>query len=103
MEALNMAYRYLYLGVLIFLGCCLIAVLVRAIRGPRIIDRIVAANMAGSMTIACIAILSRLLEESWLLDVCLVYGVISFLATVVLSKVFLTVTLQGGSGEEEEK
>jgi multisubunit Na+/H+ antiporter MnhF subunit len=36
------------------------------------------------MTTACIAILSVLLHQSWLLDVALIYCLISFLAVVVL-------------------
>ena len=55
-----------FMAILIFL--CLI----RAIRGPRLTDRIISGNMIGTMTIISIALLSVLLKESYLLDVCLI-------------------------------
>lgn len=72
----------LLLAILIFV--CL----VRAVRGPRITDRILACNMVGTMTIAIIAILGTIMDQSWLYDICLIYAMISFLAVVVLSRVY---------------
>lgn len=63
--------------------------LIRAIIGPRRADRILGINMIGSLSIAAIAVSSILLSEPWLLDVCLVYCLISFLAVVVLAKVHI--------------
>ena len=61
----------------------------RAIRGPRVADRIMGVNMIGTMSTACICILSVLLRQSWLLDVGLIYCLISFLAVVVLVKNYI--------------
>lgn len=82
----------------IFVGCAkfcvlllallVLACLVRAVRGPRIADRIVACNMIGTMTICIIAILGTVMEQSWLYDICLIYAMISFLAVVVLSRIY---------------
>jgi len=82
----------------IFIGCAkfcvlllallVLACLVRAVRGPRIADRIVACNMIGTMTICIIAILGTVMEQSWLYDICLIYAMISFLAVVVLSRIY---------------
>ena len=63
-------------------------------RGPRIADRIIAVNMIGTMVILILAILSVYLEESYLVDVCLIYAMISFLGVVVLCKVYTGVYLQ---------
>ena len=52
----------------------------RAVRGPRFTDRIVAINMIGTMTTAIICILSAYLKESMLVDVALVYTLLSFLS-----------------------
>lgn len=51
--------------------------------------RIVAANMIGTLTIATICLLSYALQQSWLLDVALIYTMISFLAVVVLTRIFI--------------
>lgn len=41
-----------FVVVFILLGICMIACLIAAIRGPELGDRIVAANMIGTLTIA---------------------------------------------------
>lgn len=77
--------------------------LIRAVRGPCVTDRIVAVNMIGTMTIGTIAILSDTLEESYLLDVCLIYAMISFLAIVVLTKVYTGVYRERKRQKKEGK
>lgn len=79
-------YDLLWIAALIVLAIGIFLALVRAIRGPRVADRIVGVNMIGTLSTACIAILSVLLRQSWLLDVGLIYFLISFLTVVVLVK-----------------
>ena len=86
---------------ILVLGGLLLAMvfgLIRAIRGPRRADRILGVNMSTSISMAAIAILAVYLKESWLLDVCLVYCLISFLAVVILTKVHIS-ELQEEKGE----
>lgn len=92
--ALTTAYHILFVAVLIILAILLILCLVRAVIGPRVADRIVAVNMMGTITIVIIGILALLLEEGYLVDICLIYAMISFLAVVVLTKVYMGVYLQ---------
>ncbi|MBE6954706.1 MAG: sodium:proton antiporter [Ruminococcaceae bacterium] len=87
-------YRILEIAALVLLSVGMFLALIRAIRGPRIADRIIGANMAGTLTIMAIAILADVLKQDWLLDVCLIYCMISFLAVVVLSKIYITVHLE---------
>ena len=54
-------------------------------------DRIVAVNMIGTMSVIMIAIVSLYLSEDFLLDVDLIYAMLSFLAVVVLTKVYMGV------------
>lgn len=84
-----MIYHYIYVVFLIILALMLFPCLIRAIRGPRIADRLVSVNMMGTMVMVMIAILALLLDEGYLVDVCLVYAMISFLAVVVLTKVYI--------------
>ena len=89
MTTLEMMYRYLYVGALIFLAILLLSCLIRAIKGPQIADRIVSVNMMGTIVMVIIGILALLLKEGYLVDICLIYAMISFLAVVVLTKVFV--------------
>lgn len=45
--------------------------------------------MMGTMVMVMIAVLALLLDEGYLVDICLLYAMISFLAVVVLSKVYI--------------
>lgn len=84
-----MIYEYIYITFLIILALMLFPCLIRAIRGPRIADRLMSVNMMGTLVMVMIAILALLLHEGYLVDVCLVYAMISFLAVVVLTKVYI--------------
>ncbi len=87
---------------MIILAICMIACLVRAIIGPRISDRIVAINMIGTMTIIMITIVSLLLHEGYLVDVAMIYAMLSFLAVVVLTKVYMGVYVEKQAKEQKE-
>ena len=77
--------------VLIVLLCILTAVmllcLIRAVRGPRYTDRLVAMNLICTLVILIVCILSYLLEEPYLVDVAILYGLLNLLAVAVLSRV----------------
>lgn len=88
------AYQSLYTVALGVLGVVLFLSLIRSIRGPRIADRIVAVNMIGSVTICIVCTLALKLAEGYLADVALIYAMLSFLAVVVLSKIYLGVYLE---------
>ncbi len=90
MGFLSAANRHLLLFSLIFLSITLGFCLLRGILGPKFTDRVVAVNMIGTKTILLIAALALLLGEPYLLDVCLIYALISFLSVVVLSKTYMT-------------
>lgn len=94
MENLEAAYHFIFTAALIVLAVLVILCLVRAIIGPRVADRIVSVNMTGTMVIVMIAILALMLEEGYLVDICIIYAMISFLAVIVLVKVYMGVYLQ---------
>lgn len=97
---LTQAYDVLLTGALIFLAIALVLCLVRAIIGPRVADRLVAVNMMGTMIMVIIGILSVKMQEGYLVDICLIYAMISFLAVVVLTKVYTGVYVEKKEKEE---
>lgn len=94
MELIGVAGGRLMIGAVIVLAVLIILSIIRSVLGPRIADRIIAVNMTGTMIIMIIAILSVYLDENYLVDVCLIYAMISFLGVVVLCKVYTGVYLQ---------
>lgn len=77
------------IAAIIILSILLLFCLIRAIIGPKIADRIVSINMMGTITIVIIAILTVLMEEGYLADICIIYAMISFLAVVVLTLIYM--------------
>lgn len=76
----------LLIGSAVFLSATIFLCLMRAALGPRFSDRIIAANIIGTKIILLIAVLSLIVGESYLADICLIYAVISFLSVVVLAR-----------------
>ena len=86
---LDNAYNLFFNVVLGVQGVILLLCLVRSIIGPSVSDRIVAVNMVGTNTIAIIAVLAVRLGESYLSDIGLIYAMVSFLAVVLLTKLYM--------------
>ena len=103
MGNVSAAFEILAIIVMICIAVLIVACLVRSALGPRVTDRIVAVNSIGTMTIVIIAILSVLMDEAYLLDVCLIYAMISFVAVIVLTKIYTGVYRQEHAEEKEEK
>lgn len=99
---LEQAYRWLFTGALIFLALMVVLCLVRAVVGPRIADRIVAINMMGTMIMVMIAILALFFQEGYMVDICLIYALLSFLAVIVLTRVYMGVYLTNKEKEEQK-
>jgi len=97
------AYHALYTVVLIALSLMTLLCLERAVRGPSIASRINAINMICTLTLSMICVLTLMLSEGYLADVALIYAMVSFLAVVVLCKVYMGVALdqQEKEGKKE--
>lgn len=83
--------QYFLIIVMGILSIMFLLCLLRLILGPSVADRLLAVNMLGGIVIVSIAILSLLLDESYLLDIALIYALISFLAVVILSQIYIGV------------
>lgn len=92
--ALDGAYQFVFTALLVILAILFLVCLIRAVRGPRMADRIVAVNMMGTMVMVALAILAVLLQEGYLVDICLIYAMISFLAVIILTKVYIGVYME---------
>ncbi len=87
-------YRTFLLGSMVFIAILIIIAVIRSAIGPTMTDRIICVNMIGTMTIVEIAMLSIYKDEDYLVDVCLIYAMISFLSVVILTKIYTGVYLE---------
>lgn len=104
----------LFTGILILsviiLSINMIFCLLRAVLGPRFSDRLIAINMIGTKTVLMIALLIKVFHEDYLVDICLIYALISFLSFVVLTGLLgrhmgceKEMGESGGAGKENTK
>lgn len=71
---------------ILFLTVTIFICMFRAIKGPSAADRLIAVNVIGTKTIVLILIVSILLNETYFIDVAIVYALISFLSSIIIAK-----------------
>ena len=101
-QTLEATYHFLFVGVLIVLGIMLFLLLLRLCLGPTVADRLVAVNMMGTIVMVIIATLAIMMQEGYLVDICIIYAMISFLAVIVLSKVILGIHNQPANQQKAD-
>lgn len=63
---------------------CMAMLLVRAIKGPPLFDRMLAVNTFGTKTVLLIAVLGFLTGRPDFLDLALVYAMMNFMSTLAV-------------------
>ena len=84
------------LALLVTLGL----VLVRALAGPTVLDRLLAANTVGTLVLLLLAVIGFLTGRPEFLDLAIVYGLLNVVGTIAVLKFFRYGDL-GDPGEEE--
>ena len=74
--------------------------LVRAFRGPTLYDRVLAANMIGTLTVLMVAVLGFMAGRPEFLDIALVYVLISFVSTIAVLRVVALRTDSTAAGKK---
>jgi multicomponent Na+:H+ antiporter subunit F len=64
----------------------MVLALSRALLGPTVYDRILAANMFGTKTVLLIAVLGFLTDRPEFLDLALIYVLLNFIGTIAVLK-----------------
>lgn len=68
------------------LGLLSVFVVCRMVLGPTIWDRLLAFNQLSSKIVVSIVLLSLFTEQSFLLDIAIVYTLFSFVASVLIAR-----------------
>ena len=87
--SVEQAYHVLYIGIILAFLILVGLTMIRSVRGPRITDRIMSVNVIGTLVISIIAILTFMLKEDYLLDVALIYAMISFISVLMLAAIYI--------------
>lgn len=102
MELIQQCYHYLFWGALVLLGLGLLAVMVYIIRARLTVDRIIGINLIGTLVAIIIAILTYLLGEDYLADVAIVYVVLSFIAVMLLCRIYINLYRRRREEKEDD-
>ena len=78
-------HDYLYFVILPILAISSLAVFVRFVKGPTIVDRIVAFDLIVTLGIAEIAFYSIIYDKPTFLDIATILALIAFLGTVAFA------------------
>lgn len=70
----------------VLLGMCLL--LVRALMGPTLYDRVLAVNSFGTKTVLVIGLLGYVMGRPAFLDIAILYTLINFVSTIAVLKFF---------------
>ena len=89
MELIAQCYEYLFWGTLVALALGVVATLVYIIRSRLVVDRIIGINLIGSIVVGIICILTYLLGEDYLGDIAVIYVVMSFIAVMMLCRIYI--------------
>lgn len=79
-----------YLAMASLLLLTLVAGLWRVLRGPTRADRMLAAQLFGTTSVACLLLLAEVLERVYLTDVALVFAMLAAVTTVAFVRRVLT-------------
>jgi len=72
--------------VLSLIGIGIFLSLIRLVKGPTVMDRVVSLDTINMMIVGLIAVMSVLFENGLYLDIAIVYGILAFLETIILAK-----------------
>ena len=101
MDLIEQCYNYLFWGALVVLAVGILAALVYIIRARLTVDRIIGINLTGTLVAIIIAILAYLLGEDYLVDVAIVYVVLSFIAVMMLCRIYINLYQRNQRKKEE--
>ena len=101
MELINKCYDVLFTGVLIALALAVVVTLIYIIRSRLTVDRIIGINLIGIIVVIAIAVLTHLLGQAYLADVAIVYVVMSFIAVMMLCRIYINLYHRRGKGEKK--
>ena len=95
------AYEIVFTVTLCIFAFYMFICLFRAVKGPSTSDRVISINMIGTLVNMIIIVLALMMNEGFLIDIALIYALLSFLAVVLLVRLFITANAKKRKEEDE--
>lgn len=88
-------------AIAILVALCL--AVIRALKGPTVFDRVLAANSIGTLAILLLAVVGFMTERPEFLDIGLTYALLNIIGTLAVLKFFRHGDLSYDVSDEEDK
>ncbi len=88
---------FMLVGGIIGVGC--LVGLIYGVRSPRFTDKLVAVNIVTTLSLNLICMLALYFKQDFILDIALIYALLSFAAVAVLAK--LLIDRKGKKGDKK--
>ena len=92
----------MFVAAVLALLVALVLLVVRALKGPTVFDRLVAANSIGTEAILLLAVVGFLVGRPEFLDIGITYALLNLIGTLAVLKYFRFGDLSHPGGEEPE-
>jgi len=79
----------------------MVLMLIRAIKGPTVYDRVLSVNSFGTKTVLLLGVLGFLMGRPAFLDIALLYALINFIATIAILKFLRYGVLSGAMHDRD--
>ncbi|MCI8610298.1 MAG: sodium:proton antiporter [Clostridiales bacterium] len=96
------AYRLLFQGTLIVLSAMVIVALIRTVTGRLTVDKIIGINLISTIVVIAICVLAVLFQENYIVDIAMVYVMISFVAVMILCKIYINLFAAPGNRKQRK-
>ena len=77
---------WIYFATAVVLIVGMFMILIRAIAGPTVYDRILATNALGTKTIVFVTLLGYISGRTEFIDMAIIYALVSFITTIAILK-----------------
>jgi multicomponent Na+:H+ antiporter subunit F len=77
---------WVYLATAVVLLVGMFMILIRAIAGPTVYDRILATNALGTKTIVFVTLLGYISGRTEFIDMAIIYALVTFITTIAILK-----------------
>ena len=88
--------------VMLLVGTAAILAMIRAMRGPQALDRVLAVNVIGTLAVLAICLYGFISGRPIFLDIALLYALINFIGVIAILKFFRVGTLGDHAPKGEE-
>jgi multicomponent Na+:H+ antiporter subunit F len=86
--------HWLMFSGMIFLAVTAFFCLIKAVRGPQLATRIIATNMIAIKIMLMIVVVGVFMGEDYLIDIAIVFALLSFLAVIIFARHLLQIKLK---------